>query len=93
MIGQLVVVIKRMINWEWVSNCCLTHSQNFLAISWREQVNFQWDDDEVRFGIDQLAQLDFNSASSLKQQSPGRHVAPLGHIILIPRQPVFALSP
>ena len=23
----------------------------------------------------------------------GRHVAPLGHIILIPSQPVFALSP
>jgi hypothetical protein len=35
--------------------------------------------------------LDFYSASSLKQQSAGRHVAPLGHIILIPSQPVFAL--
>jgi uncharacterized membrane-anchored protein YjiN (DUF445 family) len=34
----------------------------------------------------------FYSASSLKQQSVGRHVAPLGHIILIPCQPVFALS-
>ena len=32
------------------------------------------------------------SASSLKEQSADRHVAPLGHIILIPRQPVFALS-
>ena len=29
---------------------------------------------------------------TLKQQSAGRHVAPLGHIILIPDQPVFALS-
>ena len=28
--------------------------------------------------------LDFYSGSSLKQQSTGRHVAPLGHIILIP---------
>jgi hypothetical protein len=37
--------------------------------------------------------LDFNSVSSLKQQLAGRHVAPLGHIILIPSQPVFALSP
>jgi hypothetical protein len=37
--------------------------------------------------------LDFYSAiSSLKQQSVDRHVAPLGHIILIPNQPVFALS-
>jgi hypothetical protein len=33
------------------------------------------------------------SQSSLKQQSAGRHVAPLGHIILIPIQPVFAISP
>ena len=30
---------------------------------------------------------------SLKQQSVDKHVAPLGHIILIPSQPVFALSP
>jgi len=32
-------------------------------------------------------------ASSLKQQSLDRHDAPLGHIILIPSQPVFAFSP
>jgi fructose-specific phosphotransferase system IIC component len=31
--------------------------------------------------------------NSLKQQSASRHVAPFGHIILIPDQPVFALSP
>ena len=66
---------------------------NFSAILWWEQVNFQWDDDEVRFVLDQHAELDFYSASSLKRQSEGRHVAPLGHIILIPSQPVFALSP
>jgi hypothetical protein len=40
-----------------------------------------------------MLSLVFYSASSLKQQSAGRHVAPLGHIILIPSQPVFALSP
>jgi hypothetical protein len=28
----------------------------------------------------------------MKQQSAGRHVAPLGHITLIPNQTVFALS-
>ena len=64
-----------------------------VYISWRKQLNFQWDDDEVRFVLDQLALLDFYSASSLKQQSADRHVAPLGHIILIPYQLVFALSP
>jgi hypothetical protein len=58
-----------------------------------EQVNFQCDDDEVRFVLDQHAELDFYSDNSLKQQSVGRHVAPLEHIILIPSQPVFVLSP
>jgi hypothetical protein len=28
-----------------------------------------------------------------QEQSMGRHVAPLGQIILIPSQPVFALAP
>jgi hypothetical protein len=37
------------------------------AISWREHVNFQWNGDEVRFVLDQHAELDFYSASSLKQ--------------------------
>jgi len=34
--------------------------------------------------------LDFYSASSLKQQSADRHVAPLGHVIVIPSQSVFS---
>ena len=66
--------------------------RNVSAISWWEQVNFQWDDDDIRFALDQHAELHFYGASSLKQQSADRHVAPLGHIILIPSQPVFALS-
>ena len=41
--------------------------------------------------LDPHAELDFDSASSLKQQSVGRHVSALGHIILIPSQLVFAL--
>jgi hypothetical protein len=61
---------------------------NFLAKSWREQVNVQRDYDDTRLVLDQHAELDFHSASSPKQ-SAGRHVAPLGHIILIPIQPVF----
>jgi len=36
--------------------------------------------------------LDFCHASSLKQQSTGRNVAPMGHIILTLHQPVFALD-
>jgi hypothetical protein len=34
----------------------------------------------------------FYNASLLKQQSAGRHGAPLRHIILIPSQPVDALT-
>jgi hypothetical protein len=32
-------------------------------------VNFQWDDDDVSFVLDQHAEFDFYSASSLKQKS------------------------
>ena len=42
---------------------------------------------------DEHNEVDFYSASSLKQQSADRHVALLGHIILIPSQSIFALSP
>ena len=56
-----------------------------------EQVNFQWDDDDVRCVLD--PELDIYSASLLKQQSAGRYVARLGHIILIQSQPVLALTP
>jgi hypothetical protein len=42
----------------------------------KEQVYFQWDDDEVCFVLDQHAELNFYSSSSLKQQSAVRHVAP-----------------
>jgi hypothetical protein len=44
---------------------------------------------ECDFVLDQHAELDFYSVSSLKQQSEDRHVAPLGHIILIQRKLVF----
>jgi hypothetical protein len=43
----------------------------------------QWNDEEACFVLDQHAELDLYSASSLKQQSAGRHVTPLGHIILM----------
>jgi hypothetical protein len=78
---------------EWVSDCCLMPTKQFFSYIMARTVNFQWDDDEVRFVLDQNAKLDFYSASSLKQQPTGRHVAPLGHIIPIPSQPVLALSP
>ena len=38
-----------------------------------------------------IKELDLYSASLMKQQSTGKHVAPFEHIILIPSQAVFAL--
>jgi hypothetical protein len=54
---------QELSNWsEWVivvyRKLC-----KFSAISMREQVNVQWDDDEVRFELDQHAYLDLYSAS------------------------------
>ena len=40
-----------------------------------------------------MLMLDFYSASLLKQQSAGRHVSPLRHIIQILSQPVFPPTP
>ena len=36
--------------------------------------------------------VDFNGDSLMKQQSTGRHVNPLGHIIMILSQLVFVLT-
>jgi hypothetical protein len=41
------------------------------------------DVNEVRFVLDVHAYLNFYSSSSLQQTSAGKHVASLGHIILI----------
>jgi hypothetical protein len=67
----------------------------FSYVSWQEQVNFQWDDDEVRFVLDQHAELDFYIASSLKQQSADRHVAPLGLTtsVYIPGEGYLRIAP
>ena len=50
-------------NNEWMNNCCLSPIQQFFSyiMPRREQLGFQWDDDEVRFVLDQHAKLDFYS--------------------------------
>ena len=63
------------------------------STEYRDVAYVQYRDVQVPRCPDTHAELDFYSTSSLKQQSTGGHVAPLGHIILIPSQPVFALSP
>ena len=71
-----------------MSDCCLMPNQQCFShgmarTSYRGTFNEMMDDDDdkVRFGLDQHAELDFNSTSSL------------GHISLIPSRPVFTLSP
>jgi hypothetical protein len=49
--------------------------------------------DSYIIGVFAWLLLDFYNASSQKQLSLSRHIAPLWHIILIPSQPVIALSP
>jgi len=45
--------------YQWCSRLLIANSSFFFpAISWREQVNFQWDDDEVRFELVQHTYLD-----------------------------------
>ena len=53
----------------------ITYSSS--AISWKERVEFQWDDDDdVCFVLNLHAYLGvyFNSDNSLKKQSAGRHI-------------------
>ena len=59
-----------------MSDCCLMPNQQCFShvmarTSYRGTFNEMMDDDDdkVRFGLDQHAELDFNSTSSLKQQS------------------------
>ena len=78
---------------DWLSEWLLFNANSaiFQLYYGENKLIIKWDDDVVRFVLDQYAELDLYSASSLKQQC--RHVAPPGHIIMIPSQPVFALTP
>jgi hypothetical protein len=50
-------------NWQLSER--LLFNANFSVISWREQVNFQWDDDEVRIVLDQQAEFCMKGHSAL----------------------------
>ena len=68
-----------------------TNSAIYSAISGREQVNFQWDDDDVRFVLDQNAELDF-----IAHWNNSLRLDMLLHsdtLFWFSSQPVFALSP
>ena len=76
---------------EWVSEWLLFNAlkSNFSTISWREQVTFQWDDN-VLYKSKKLSWI-FIVLAHWKKQSVWKSVVPVGHITLIPSQPVSAL--
>jgi hypothetical protein len=80
-----------------VSELSLFNANSAILLSYikasTSKLSMRLDDGEVCFVLDLHAGLNLHSASTLKQQSVRIHVAPLGHIILIPSQPVFVLSP
>jgi hypothetical protein len=61
---------------EWLSDYCLTPNEQFSSYFMARTSYFEWNDDEIRFLLDQHTELDLYSASWLKQQSAGRHVIP-----------------
>ena len=73
---------------EWVSDCYLTSSEQLFSHI-MARTRWWWCPFYTRSTC--LVGY-FNSASSPRQQSMGRHVASLGHIFLILSQPVLALT-
>ena len=89
--GAVSITLKKL---NWKNNITF----NFCSLLLRRRIHTitqyltQRDSNVVHSALDQHTSLDFYSASSLKPQSEGRRVAPIGHIILIPIQSVFVLS-
>ena len=75
-----------------VSDCCLMPNEKYFSYIMARTNFIRWDFIDVRI-VPDIHPVGFYSASSPKQQSAYRHVAPIGHIILIPWQSVSALSP
>ena len=68
---------------ERLNDVCISSNGKFPSYTWRKKYTLLLDDHDVCFV---QAKLEFYSANSLKQQSTDRHVAPLGHSLLIPSQ-------
>ena len=74
---------------EWMGEWSLFNS-NWAMFTFDEMMMLSA---KLCFVQDQHSKFDFDSAISLKQQSAGRHVAQLEHVILIPSKQVFTLTP
>jgi len=74
-----------------VSDCCLMPIQQFFSYIMVRTSKFSMRRWWGRLCTRPTCFVCYYSASSLKQQSAGKHVASFGHIILKPSQPVFSL--
>ena len=83
--STLYIVVLEFSNWAIVVNTNNIYSYMMVTTSY-----IWWEDDDL-FVLRPI----LYRASTLEQHYPStcRHVALLGHIILVPSQPVFALSP
>jgi hypothetical protein len=55
--GLIRFLICLVLSTLWVSDCCFTPIQQFSAISWREQANFQWDGDVSQLSNSKIPNL------------------------------------
>ena len=86
-VTSYIILVRKwlLFNAKWASNFVtyIMAEIYYILMRW-------WD---VRSVLNQQMYLDFYTTSSLKQQFMGRNVPPFGHNILIPSQPVIALTP
>ena len=88
-LNQLISIINIFL---WMSQWLLFNVNSAIIQLYRGENKLIFNEMMMRSRLTRLVWF-FYSASSLKLQSADRHVAPLGHIILILSQPAFALSP
>jgi hypothetical protein len=74
------MVIDATFNKEWLSDICLALNEQFSAYVMARTSKIRQDEGDVFFVLDQHAELDLDSASSLKHAA-SRHITPLGHIM------------
>jgi hypothetical protein len=58
----------------WASRWLLLNGNKQYFSYIHDQNKLYFDDDDIQFVLNQNAEFDFNSTSSLKQRSEGRHV-------------------
>ena len=76
---------------EWINECFFKPNKQFFTYIMARICYIRWGDNDVHIVLDQHVYLDFIVLT--EQQYMDNHVAPLEHIILIPSQPLVALSP